>query len=56
MGLIQDPKMRDSDPRRAATDNAFVRGRRCEECGSVALIRVDGCDRCTVCGAIGVCG
>ncbi len=56
MGLIQDPMMRDSDPRRAATDNTFVRGRRCEECGSAALIRVDGCDRCTVCGAIGVCG
>jgi ribonucleoside-diphosphate reductase alpha chain len=31
-------------------------GRRCEECGSYALVRVDGCDRCSVCGAIGLCG
>jgi len=31
-------------------------GRRCEECGSNALVRVDGCDRCSVCGAIGLCG
>ena len=31
-------------------------GRRCDECGANALIRVDGCDRCAVCGAIGSCG
>jgi len=31
-------------------------GRRCEECGSYALIRKDGCDFCTVCGALGACG
>jgi ribonucleoside-diphosphate reductase alpha chain len=31
-------------------------GRRCDECGAGALIRVDGCDRCAVCGAIGSCG
>jgi ribonucleoside-diphosphate reductase alpha chain len=30
-------------------------GRRCDECGSNALVRVDGCDRCSVCGAIGFC-
>jgi ribonucleoside-diphosphate reductase alpha chain len=31
-------------------------GRRCEECGSLAVIRRDGCDFCTACGAIGACG
>ena len=31
-------------------------GRRCEECGSYAVIRKDGCDFCTVCGALGACG
>jgi len=31
-------------------------GRRCEECGSYALIRKDGCDFCTACGALGACG
>ena len=54
MGLVSDPIAR--DVRNAVAQPAFVRGRRCEECGSRALIRVDGCDRCTVCGAIGVCG
>ncbi len=52
MGLVQDPVKRgpddDASPRRT--------GRQCEECGSSELIRSDGCDRCTACGAIGVCG
>ena len=50
MGLVRDPVER---PRSVPIAHD---GRRCEECGSRALIRVDGCDRCTVCGAIGVCG
>jgi ribonucleoside-diphosphate reductase alpha chain len=50
MGLVRDP---------AGVEHAVPpqpSGRRCEECGARALIRVDGCDRCTVCGAIGLCG
>ena len=31
-------------------------GKRCEECGSYAVIRKDGCDFCTACGAVGACG
>ena len=31
-------------------------GKRCLECGSYALIRRDGCDFCTACGATGACG
>ncbi len=31
-------------------------GRRCRECGSHAVIRKDGCDFCTACGATGTCG
>lgn len=31
-------------------------GKRCEECGNYAVIRKDGCDFCTACGAIGACG
>jgi len=49
MGIVQDPLTRE-------TVVHGVSGRRCEECGAAALIRVDGCDRCTVCGAIGTCG
>ncbi|HET6471849.1 MAG TPA: adenosylcobalamin-dependent ribonucleoside-diphosphate reductase [Pseudomonadales bacterium] len=50
MGLVRDPN--GSEPATPSRPSS----RRCEECGARALIRVDGCDRCTVCGAIGVCG
>jgi len=28
----------------------------CKECGNSAVIRKDGCEFCTACGAIGACG
>jgi ribonucleoside-diphosphate reductase alpha chain len=31
-------------------------GRRCGECGNYSVIRKDGCDFCTACGAVGGCG
>ncbi len=31
-------------------------GKKCAECGAHAVIRRDGCDYCTQCGALGVCG
>ena len=31
-------------------------GKKCAECGAHAVIRRDGCDYCTQCGSIGVCG
>ena len=31
-------------------------GRKCGECGAHAMIRKDGCDYCTQCGHLGVCG
>lgn len=31
-------------------------GRQCMECGNMALIKKDGCEFCTACGAIGACG
>ena len=31
-------------------------GRVCEHCGSRAVVKADGCDRCTECGEIGHCG
>jgi len=33
-----------------------VQGTRCSECGEHAVIKVDGCKKCTACGAIGACG
>ena len=28
----------------------------CNECGNTTVIRKDGCDFCTACGAVGSCG
>ena len=32
------------------------RGSLCAECGNMTVIRKDGCDFCTACGAVGSCG
>jgi ribonucleoside-diphosphate reductase alpha chain len=31
-------------------------GKVCKECGNATLIKKDGCEFCTSCGAIGACG
>ncbi len=33
-----------------------MQGVQCPECGNNAMIRKDGCDYCTACGYVGVCG
>ncbi|HZR67961.1 MAG TPA: adenosylcobalamin-dependent ribonucleoside-diphosphate reductase [Burkholderiales bacterium] len=33
-----------------------MKGLRCTECGNHAVIRKDGCDFCSACGWVGVCG
>ncbi|MBU1236246.1 MAG: adenosylcobalamin-dependent ribonucleoside-diphosphate reductase [Gammaproteobacteria bacterium] len=35
---------------------AVTQGSRCAECGNMTVIRKDGCDFCTACGAVGACG
>ncbi|HYA27827.1 MAG TPA: ribonucleoside-diphosphate reductase, adenosylcobalamin-dependent, partial [Acidobacteriota bacterium] len=47
MGILETPQ-RGGAP--------TVKGGRCGECGNYALIKKDGCDFCTACGAVGVCG
>jgi ribonucleoside-diphosphate reductase alpha chain len=44
------------DGLRAAGANEVTPGRRCGECGNYAMIKRDGCDFCTACGAQGGCG
>jgi len=34
----------------------MMAGKKCGECGAPAVIRKDGCDYCTQCGALGSCG
>lgn len=46
-----------SHPRLRAVGAMEVRpGKRCNECGNYSVIRKDGCEFCTACGAIGACG
>jgi ribonucleoside-diphosphate reductase alpha chain len=33
-----------------------TQGSLCAECGNMTVIRKDGCDFCTACGAVGSCG
>ncbi len=48
MGILEAPRD-DSDPR-------LMQGALCNECGNHTVIRKDGCDFCTACGAVGTCG
>ncbi|MCX7672010.1 MAG: adenosylcobalamin-dependent ribonucleoside-diphosphate reductase [Thiobacillaceae bacterium] len=51
MGVLQEPAAE-----RAAQTLPPLKGTRCRECGNDTVIRKDGCDFCTACGAVGVCG
>ena len=48
MGILEAPH-KDSDPE-------LMQGALCGECGNHSVIRKDGCDFCTACGAVGTCG
>ena len=50
MGVVAD------EPARRAPAEITMLGKPCEECGNHAVIKKDGCDFCTACGAIGACG
>jgi ribonucleoside-diphosphate reductase alpha chain len=47
MGILETP-----EPGAARV----MAGAKCPECGNATLIRKDGCDYCTACGFVGVCG
>ena len=53
MGVLEVP---DDDRRSATFEYRPVPGRLCKECGNSAVIKKDGCEFCTACGAIGACG
>ncbi len=48
MGILEAPRD-DNEPR-------LMQGGLCSECGNHSVIRKDGCDFCTACGAVGTCG
>jgi ribonucleoside-diphosphate reductase alpha chain len=53
MGVLEIPAA-DREPE----DEVYraLPGRQCKECGNFTLIKKDGCEFCTACGAIGACG
>ena len=53
MGVLEIPE---ADRETAAAATRTLPGKQCKECGNFALIKKDGCEFCTACGAIGACG
>jgi ribonucleoside-diphosphate reductase alpha chain len=47
MGILEAPSEKKAP---------ILAGAKCPECGNTTLIRKDGCDYCTSCGYVGVCG
>jgi len=52
MGILQEP----APAGQAPAAMPAMKGKRCKECGNETVIRKDGCDFCTACGAVGACG
>jgi ribonucleoside-diphosphate reductase alpha chain len=48
MGILEAP--------RGEAEPALMKGARCRECGNYTVIRKDGCDFCSACGWVGLCG
>jgi ribonucleoside-diphosphate reductase alpha chain len=53
MGVLEIPEA-DREPQ--SRSYGTLAGKQCKECGNYALIKKDGCEFCTACGAIGACG
>lgn len=47
MGILERPSQK---------TNQIIAGAKCPDCGNKTLIRRDGCDYCTACGYVGLCG
>ena len=48
MGILEPPSHQG--------ENTVFQGTLCNECGNMTVIRKDGCNFCTACGAVGACG
>ncbi len=54
MGILQTPALPASSSGEPA--KVIMTGAVCKECGNATVIKKDGCDFCTACGAVGACG
>lgn len=52
--IISNDKL-DETPQKEETTRSNV-GKKCNDCGANAVQKVDGCERCLECGALGSCG
>lgn len=52
MGVLEVPASKNNK----SSGARVIAGKRCKECGNATLIKKDGCEFCTSCGAIGACG
>jgi ribonucleoside-diphosphate reductase alpha chain len=50
MGVLTSPQSTNAAP------SLFLQGKLCHECHNLTVIRKDGCDFCSACGAVGSCG
>jgi len=56
-GILSSPQNKRSFvERRKQPDLRLMAGKKCAECGNRTVIKKDGCEFCTACGAIGACG
>ncbi len=53
MGILEAPAM---GGKNGDTDAKVMQGGLCTECGNYTVIKKDGCEFCTACGAVGACG
>jgi ribonucleoside-diphosphate reductase alpha chain len=51
MGILESP-----DAKQPGGGVKVMQGSLCAECGNMTVIRKDGCDFCSACGAVGSCG
>jgi ribonucleoside-diphosphate reductase alpha chain len=51
-GILATPQKREP----TQSELHLIAGKKCAECGNRTVIKKDGCDFCTACGAIGACG
>jgi ribonucleoside-diphosphate reductase alpha chain len=57
MGVLEIPEsVKDMAEQSRAMMGKLQPGKQCKECGNFTMIRKDGCDFCTSCGAVGACG
>jgi len=57
MGVLEIPEsVKEMAEQSRTMMGKLMPGKQCKECGNFTMIRKDGCDFCTSCGAVGACG